>query len=252
MERRKKPLIGVSGCLLGEEIRYDGQDKKNLHVIDELSPFLEYISFCPEVSMGLGIPRPPIKLIEKNKKIHLVDTKNHSIDHTSLAKETFDEMTPHFKDVSGLIFTKGSPSCGHNSVEYGDIKKTSGLWAAHLEKCYPFIPKIDSGDLPNDHFRETFLSQVLCYFNFNHLEKKPKDLIKFHEQHKFYLLQYGEPSIKVLGRICARITSQNFQQKYLEYSEMLFQKTFKKPITIKKRRNVLDHMAGFFKNQISR
>ena len=128
---------------------------------------------------------------------------------------------------------------------------TSGLWAAHLEKCYPFIPKIDSGDLPNDHFRETFLSQVLCYFNFNHLEKKPKDLIKFHEQHKFYILQYGSSHLKKLGQTCAGITPQNFKQKYLDYNEILFQKTFKGPITTKKRVNVLEHMAGFFKKEIS-
>ena len=255
MEKRKKPLVGVSGCLLGEEIRYDGKDKKSTHVIDDLFNCFEYVSFCPEVSMGLGIPRPPIELVEKNDEIHLVDVEDHNLDHTALAKDTFNEMAPHFKDVSGLIFTKGSPSCGHDPVKYqneaGELGLTKGLWADHLEKCYPSIPKIDSGRLTNDHLKETFLSQVLSYFNFNLLEKSPKFLIKFHEQHKFYILQYGSSDLKALGQSCAGITPQNFKQKYLDYSEILFQKTFKGPITTKKRVNVLEHMAGFFKKEIS-
>ena len=91
-QKKNKPLIGVSGCLLGEEVRYDGQHKKHPHILHEMAEEFEYISFCPEVSMGLGIPRPTIHLTQADDKLLLVNSKDSSIDHTDLAKKTCSEF----------------------------------------------------------------------------------------------------------------------------------------------------------------
>lgn len=225
-------------------------------MVQELNEVFEYLSFCPEVAMGLGIPRPTIQLMEKSGKMHLVDSKDSSIDHTKLAHETFKTQIKGINKACGIILTKNSPSCGYDPVKYYDEKsgvprgKTMGLWAAHLEDEFPLIPKIDSGRLYDDHLRDTFRTQVLVYEEFQKL-KEPKELIKFHEIYKYYLYQYGPSHVKALGRICAGVSKKNFKEKIAEYAEHLFRKTFKSRITSKNRTNTAEHLAGYFKEELS-
>jgi uncharacterized protein YbbK (DUF523 family)/uncharacterized protein YbgA (DUF1722 family) len=248
MGKRKKPLVGISGCLLGEEIRYDGQHKMHPHAVHDLSHTFDYISFCPEVSMGLGIPRPPIKLVMKKGSVHLVDAEKTALDHTALAKETFQEMAPHFDHVSGFIFTHASPSCGYLPLQIYESKtgrsldKGPGLWASYIQNTYPLIPKIDSVHLHNDHLRKTFTSQVLCYSHWKSLAKTQKALGKFHQDHQYYFLQYGQNNLKKL----------NTQMTFLEYGHRLFQTVFQSPITAKKRAHVIDQMTLLFEKKISK
>ncbi len=254
--KTKKPIVAISGCLVGEAIRYDGQHKRHPHVVHELSKVFEYFSFCPEVAMGLGIPRPTIRLMDKGGVTHLVDTKDSSIDHTKLAKKTFKTHTKGIEKASGIVLTRNSPSCGYDPVKVYNEKtgipatKERGLWAAHLEKEFPLTPIIDSGRLYDDHLRETFRTQVLAHQEFSELPKEPKALVKFHEVYKYYLYQYGAVHVKKLGGICAGVTKTNFSQKYKDYGEYLFGTAFKKTITTKNRTNVAEHLAGYFKSNL--
>tara|TARA_Y100001954_G_scaffold239194_1_gene311863 strand:+ start:4572 stop:5510 length:939 start_codon:yes stop_codon:yes gene_type:complete len=257
-QKKAKPLIGVSGCLLGEEIRYNGQHKKHPHILHDMAKDFNYISFCPEVSMGLGIPRAAVHLAEVDGKPHLVNAKDSSIDHTELAQKTFEKITPELKETMGLVFTKGSPSCGKDPVRLYHAEKkvplgkSKGLFAQHIEQVYPLIPKIDSGRLYDKDLRENFCSQVHCFHEFQTMEKRPRSLVKFHEEHKFYILQYGDKFLKKLGRICSGIDNKNIKGKWSLYEEVLFMETFKESITVKKRTNVIEHMAGFFKKELSK
>lgn len=247
----------MSGCLIGEEIRYDGQHKRHPHIIHELNKIFEYHSFCPEVAMGLGIPRPTIKLMNKKGKVHLVDSKDSSIDHTKLAQKTFKTHDKGIEKACGIILTKNSPSCGYDPLKVYDEKsgvpngKSMGLWAQHLSEKFPMIPTIDSGRLYDDHLRDTFRTQVLVYQEFRDMKKEPKVLIKFHETYKYYLFQYGAAPLKKLGGICAGVTKSNFSKTYEEYGEYLFLTVFKKNITQKNRTNVAEHVAGYFKKELS-
>ena len=256
--QKLKPIVGVSGCLLGEEIRYNGQHKKHPHILHEMAEDFNYISFCPEVSMGLGIPRPAVHLAEIDGKPHLVNAKDSSIDHTDLAEKTFEKITPELKVASGLVFTKGSPSCGNDPVRVYHAEKkvpfskSKGLFALHVERVYPLIPKIDSGRLYDKELRETFCSQVHSFHYFQNMEMKPHSLVKFHEEHKFYLLQYGDKFLKKLGRICSGIDNKNIKEKWSLYEKALFLETYKASITVRKRTNVIEHMAGFFKKELSK
>jgi len=254
--KMKKPLVAISGCLVGEAIRYDGQHKRHPHVTHELSKLFEFHSFCPEVAMGLGIPRPTIKLMDKDGETHLVDSKDSSIDHTKLAHKTFKTHTNGIEKAHGIILTKNSPSCGLDPVKvYGEksgipFRKTKGLWAEHLCQEFPLIPKIDSGRLYDDHLRDTFRTQVLVFQDFQNLKKEAKELIKFHEIYKYYIFQYGAAPLKALGRICAGVSKSNLKEKFSEYEEYLFGTIFQKSITPKNRTNVAEHIAGYFKEEL--
>ena len=165
--------------------------------------------------MGLGIPRAAVHLVEIDGAPHLVNAKDSSIDHTELAKKTFEKITPELKGASGIVLTKGSPSCGNDPVKlYHPEKKvpfgkSRGLFALHVENAYPLIPRIDSGRLYDKELRENFCSQVQCFHSFQAMELKPRYLVKLHEEHKFYFLQYGDQFLKKLGRICSGIDNKN-------------------------------------------
>jgi uncharacterized protein YbbK (DUF523 family)/uncharacterized protein YbgA (DUF1722 family) len=252
---KDKPIVAISGCLAGEEIRHDRQHKKSPYIAHELSNYFTYKSFCPEVSMGLGIPRSPIKLVKMKREdpIQLVDSKDPRINHTELAMKTFSKIEKEVKSVSGIIFASKSPSCGYDPVNVSDAKsgisvtKSKGLWAKHLESLYPLIPKISSGRLYDTEQRDTFRTQVMVYNDFTSNVSTPHQLIKFHETYKYYFMQYGAIQLKCLGRICAGISNKNNKDKILEYSEYLFGTLFKKKITNKNRTNVFEHLAGYFK-----
>lgn len=254
---KKKPLVAISGCLIGEEIRYDGQHKRSPHTNHEFRKIFDYHSFCPEVAMGLGIPRATIKLMDKKGKVHIVDSKDPTIDHTKLALKTFKTHDKGIEEASGIILTKGSPSCGYDPIRVYNEKtgipttKSMGLWAIHLEEKFPLIPKIDSGRLYDDHLRDTFRTQVIVFDEYKYLKKEPRHLVKFHETYKYYIFQYGAVHLKKLGSICAGVTKSNFNERYSAYAEYLFATIFKKSITSKNRTNVAEHLAGYFKNKLS-
>lgn len=163
--------IAVSGCLLGEKIRYDGGDKKLDFLFSKETELFEFIPFCPEVEMGLGIPRAPIQLMRKNGAIHLVVVGDSLIDHTKLALKTFNKLIKEIVDVSGVILMAGSPSCGFNFInvfdEKGDVtdKGSRGLWANFLKENLLKIPMIDSSELESQIKRDEFFREVNSFQN---------------------------------------------------------------------------------------
>jgi uncharacterized protein YbbK (DUF523 family) len=230
-----KPIIALSGCLLGEEIRYDGQHKRNSYIVEELGQLFDYLSFCPEVTMGLGIPRKTIHIRKIDGNLRLTDTENSDVDHTDLAYETFEKMWTELREASGFIFTKGSPSCGYDPVKLFDEKgsplsKTRGLWAQFIEEKFPLVPKIDSARLDEYEIRKNFQTQVMIYFEWNKLEKSSKSLMDFHEEKKKYLLQYGESYLEGLEKIIH--SSSIIQTVFEQYQNYLFGKVFKSEITL--------------------
>jgi uncharacterized protein YbbK (DUF523 family)/uncharacterized protein YbgA (DUF1722 family) len=253
---KNKPVVAISGCLVGEQVRYNKQHKKSPSVTGELSDYFEYQSFCPEMSMGLGVPRAPIKLVKKGESICLVNSKDISIDHTQLAKKTFEKIDKEIEVVSGIIFASRSPTCGlapANVVDFLSgkvVTNSKGLWAHHLEEKYPLIPKISSGKLYDDELRDTFRTQVVIYNEYMTKVSMPKDLINFHEVYKYYFMQYGATHLKKLGQICAGVSNSNISLKLKDYKEYLFGTLFDEKITCKNRTNVFQHLAGYFKSNL--
>ncbi|MFZ8933881.1 MAG: YbgA family protein [Bacteriovoracaceae bacterium] len=251
----KKPLIGISSCLLGNSVRYDGTHKKYNWVVDELSAYVDFYPICPEVEMGLGVPRETVRLEKKEKDgpVQMVSNKNKT-NLTRLAKDTakfiYDSLPSH---LDGFILKKDSPSCGPERVKiyYKDMpfEKGAGIFADHLINNSVDYPIIHEGRLHNPELREDFIIRVWGHFNVNQLKAKIKDIQDLHKKYKFVLLSFDEPSFRELGRICAN----NDNKKPSEVLE-LYRKTFMKALsskrTRKKQANALQHIYGFLKNEL--
>ncbi|RLA61577.1 MAG: hypothetical protein DRQ88_00885 [Epsilonproteobacteria bacterium] len=159
----RKPKIAVSACLLGQKVRYDGGDTKNHFVANILPKYFDIVTFCPEVEMGMGVPREPVNLISSTGTIKMIGTRTDE-DFTLLARRIGGIITNSLADVDGIIFQKKSPSCGAEKVKIyrnGVLKKMgTGIFAGIFMKQNPDVPYLDSSDLTSFKNREWFIHQV--------------------------------------------------------------------------------------------
>jgi uncharacterized protein YbbK (DUF523 family) len=162
-----KLKIGISSCLLGERVRYDGEHKRNQTVIDLLGDRFEAVPVCPEVELGMGIPREPVQLMAANLGPQMVGVesgKDWTEAMTGFSSKKLDELAQ--QNLNGFIFKSRSPSCGTAGVplhrkQSGEKTSTSGLFAAAFMKHFPHIPVIDEEQLQNQQAREKFLSCIV-------------------------------------------------------------------------------------------
>ena len=163
-----KPVIGISSCLLGEPVRYDGKHKHALPIIEHLAQNFSFHSFCPEVAIGLGVPRPPIHLIEKHQQIYCVDVSDPSIDVTKQLIQCCQQQDWQHS-LCGYIVKARSPSCGWQSTPITPTKETSppffgsGIYTDQLIKQHPNLPVIEEEQLNNPIFLEDFIQRALMY-----------------------------------------------------------------------------------------
>ena len=162
-----KPLVGVSQCLLGDAVRYDGQSKANQIIIEQLTPLFEFLPVCPEVEAGLSIPRPPVQLTGSIKNPRLIGRDDASIDVTDIMRRYCASKPAQLARLSGFIFKSRSPSCGLNStpvfVEGQCTTETgSGVFARAIQKHYPDLPIIDDSQLDATSLK-AFIQSVLKY-----------------------------------------------------------------------------------------
>lgn len=169
MVEQTRAKIGVSSCLLGNEVRYDGSHKYCSHVVDILSDEFALIAFCPEVAIGLGVPRAPIQLVSMDDRIHLrgVDEPQQDVTHDMQAH--VQKVLPELKNLSGYIFKARSPSCGVADVPVYSVaggltaEKVSGLFAQAVQKLFPELPLSNEEALLDEETRSDFVSRVLSY-----------------------------------------------------------------------------------------
>jgi uncharacterized protein YbbK (DUF523 family) len=170
---KHKILVGVSSCLLGESVRFDGGHRYNYHVVEILSEYFQYRSFCPEMDIGLGTPREPVHLIGNDAGIHCIGATNPSLDVTDKLINSADRQSSWHDKICGYIFKKGSPSCGvkkikvrrgHNSEADG-----TGIYAARVLCNYPDLPVIEENELSDGSWRENFVQHVSIYHHWQKL-----------------------------------------------------------------------------------
>ena len=163
-----KPVIGISSCLLGEPVRYDGNHKNALPIFEHLAQHFSFQSFCPEVAIGLGVPRPPIHLIKKQQQIYCVNVSDPSIDVTEQLIQCCQQQDWQ-KTLCGYIVKARSPSCGWKSTPVTLTKETSqplfdsGIYTAELINRYPNLPIIEEDQLNDATYREDFIHRALTY-----------------------------------------------------------------------------------------
>ena len=163
-----KPLIGVSRCLLGDPVRYDGASKRNRWIADVLSLHCDFLPVCPEVESGLGVPRPALQLVGSPQQPRALGVADSGLDVTEPLLEYFAQCRPRLRDVSGMILKSRSPSCGvlDTPVFSGngqELAHGAGLFTRALLQTYPELPVIDENGLASESGRVGFLIQVFRY-----------------------------------------------------------------------------------------
>ncbi len=252
-----KPVIGVSGCLLGDNIRFNGGHKHSRIVTEQLGQLFDFRSFCPEVAAGMPTPRPAVRLVKRPQGIRAeYSTLQPGVeqDVTAPLMATSESIADTLADVDGFVLTQKSPSCGMGGVKLyhpnGNPESTTrGLFAAALARRYPDIPMEDSGRLNDDVLRENFVVRVLVYHEWKQLRQEgltPKALLDFHTRHKFAVMSHSVQAYKALGKMLSDLSQHPLEQQAQRYFSALMQ-TLAIPSTRKHHTNVLQHLQGYVK-----
>ncbi len=251
--------LAISACLLGEKIRFDGGHKRDRFITDELSHFANFVPFCPE-NLAFGTPRPSVRLVRVENKIHVHSNKTGENLTEALEQTSRDELSKlESKNLCGIIFKSKSPSCGMKSaklyLENGFTEgKEDGVFARMCRERYPLLPMEEEGRLEDAWLRENFVMQIFAYSAYETFkESSPsiKDLVQFHTIHKFMLQAKDEILYRELGNVVANRDSHSLET-LLGIYELGFKTAIARKSSIKKTRNVLDHLTGFFKNELTK
>ncbi|MGC8941777.1 MAG: YbgA family protein [Sulfurihydrogenibium sp.] len=247
-----KPKVVLSRCINKEPVRYNGgivTDK----FAEQLENYVEYITVCPEVDVGMPVPRPTILLAKINDSIKVIEP-NTKTDYTEKLEDFSKNFLNQLKEVDGFFLKAKSPSCGVMDAKlYKDdlkhsIGKTDGIFASYAKKYFPHLPVEDEGRLNDYWIRRDFLTKIFAYADFRCLKnsaKSIKDLIKFHQRYKYLYMLYSPKNLKTMGNLIANWDKIGFEDTVKKYEE-LFKDTFSKHQTINRHINVLQHIYGHF------
>jgi len=250
--------LGISRCLLGEEVRFDGGHKRDGFLTDVLGRYVKWVPVCPEVEAGLGTPREAMRLIGDPQRPRLVTIKRRT-DHTRAVEKMTENRIKELEklDLSGYVFKKGSPSCGIERVriynEHGMPNRNGvGLFARAFIKQFPLIPVEEEGRLCDAPLRENFIERVFCYRRWQDLVQSGvtrQALVQFHTIHKYLLMAHSPQQYQVLGRLVGQAERYRHKELANRYGE-LFMKALAMKATVRKHVNVLHHILGYFKDRL--
>jgi uncharacterized protein YbgA (DUF1722 family)/uncharacterized protein YbbK (DUF523 family) len=253
---RKDLHIGISACLIGEKVRFDASNKPSKFCINELSNHVSFKSFCPEVAIGLPIPRPTIRQIKQNDMIS-VYRPDGTGDVTEALAAYGKKVANLTKDLSGYIFCAKSPSCGMERVKVyspqGNSLKSNGIgiFANEIMKANPLLPCEENGRLNDSLIRENFIARVYAYKHWQQLSASgltKHKLTTFHSQYKYTVMSHDLVSYKELGQLLARsdIALEDMAEQYISG----LMQALKTMATRKKHANTLAHMQGYFSKHL--
>lgn len=248
--------IAISGCLLGQEVRYDGGHKLNEYITGTLGEIFDFLPLCPEVAIGMGIPRPPIRLVRRGGDIRALGVDDATLDVTEPLANYADRVAAKLGHVSGYILKNNSPSCGMERVKLYSARgmpanKATGIYAGRLMELCPALPFEEEGRLMDPVGRENFIERVFIYHRWQQIRKRltARALVDFHVRHKFIVLAHDEKIYRALGRLVARAGRGRIADMGDRYIRELMA-ALKKPATRNRHANVLQHIAGYFKKHI--
>lgn len=236
-------------------MRFDGAHKKDQWLVQDLGKHVQWHAVCPEVAMGLGIPREPVRLVRdsKNQPIRFVGVRSQT-DHTDLARKTCVRLVKKLPQLDGYVLKNRSPSCGLERVKvYGknNIPQMNGIgfFAEELLNRFPHLPVIEEGKLNSAIHKEHFITQVFTQFHLKQIPAKTSAIQNFHQTHKFLLLAYDERGMRKLGKIAANSIKRKPSDVLAEYREE-FSSALKNPASKGARTNAIQHIFGFLKKEM--
>jgi len=250
--------IGISSCLLGEKVRYDGGHKQDRYITDILGKFFTFVPVCPEVGCGLPVPREAMRLEGDPESPRLVTSKTR-VDKTEqmlqFCRARVEELAT--EDLCGFVFKKNSPSSGLFRVKvYRDgmpTKNGSGLFAAAVARRFPHLPLEEEGRLNDPLLRENFIERIFSYRRWKDFLAGSPDLgalVQFHTRQKLLIMSHSTQLYREMGALVGRGKEMGWSELLRRYEE-LFMKALKLQATVKKQTNVLMHVMGYFKQQLS-
>ena len=247
--------IGISSCLLGQNVRWDGGHKRDRFLTDELGAFVEWVPVCPEVEIGLGVPRPTLRLEKRGHAVHMIEPRTGT-DHSDAMRGYAARRVRALdrENLSGYVLKKDSPSCGLERVKvYGSggpgLRTGRGLFAEALLERFPQLPVEEEGRLGDPRLRENFVVRVFAYQRLRRLfagRWSQGGLVAFHTAHKLLLLAHAPPAYSSLGRLVASgrgLARDELRRRYQDE----FMAALSRPSTRRLHTNVLQHMAGYFR-----
>ncbi|MCE5312733.1 MAG: DUF523 and DUF1722 domain-containing protein [Nitrospiraceae bacterium] len=260
-EEKNAPYIrlGISACLLGEKVRYDGGHKIDRYLKDTLGMYVEWVPVCPEVEYGLPVPRESLRLVGDPASPRMVTTRTN-IDHTEGMLRWASKRAAELgkESLCGFVFKSKSPSSGMQGVKvYGDggsvSKKGVGMFARAFMSKHPVLPVEDEGRLNDASLRENFIERVFVYsrwLDYLKSDSSKAGLVDFHTAHKLLIMAHSPKHYSLLGKLVAEQKKHSPEKLKIEYISALMD-GLKLIATIKKNTNVLQHIAGYFKDKLS-
>jgi uncharacterized protein YbgA (DUF1722 family)/uncharacterized protein YbbK (DUF523 family) len=252
-----KPIIVVSKCIGFEACRYNGEIVQDTFVA-RLEPHVEFICICPEVEIGLGTPRAPVRIVSAGESFKLIQPSS-GLDVSERMRNFSRGFLDGLKEVDGFILKNRSPSCGFTDVKFyfgpekgPVIGKTAGFFGSAVLEQFGDRAVEDEGRLRNLSIREHFLTRVFAFARFRSLQQSPskQDLVRFHAENKLLLMAYSQTKMRELGRIVANANGRTLEA-VMELYETIFRAALHKPPRHASPINVLMHALGYFKNELS-
>jgi uncharacterized protein YbgA (DUF1722 family)/uncharacterized protein YbbK (DUF523 family) len=257
---RTKLRLGVSACLLGRKVRYDGQHKRDDFVADVLDEFVEWVPVCPEVDVGMGVPREPIRLVGSAAAPRLVAERSGK-DHTDAMLRYADARVRDLAalDLAGFVAKKDSPSCGLERVRVHPVKGGAarrdgvGMFVRVLAERLPLLPIEEEGRLHDPALRESFIERIFAHARWKALVARGVrggDLVAFHTAHKLSLMAHSPAAYRALGALVGTPAKGSVARRAEAYGRG-FMEALRVPATRGRHANVLQHMLGYFRDLLS-
>lgn len=256
--RRDKIRLGVSSCLLGQKVRFDGNHKLDVYLAGTLGEFFEWVPVCPEVAIGLGVPRPPIRLVGHPSAPRAVGVRDDALDVTEKLAAYGKQQARRLADLSGYVFKSRSPSCGMERVRVyqpgAPAKNGRGIYADAFISARPWLPAEEEGRLGDARLRENFIERVFLYRRWQELAARgltAARLVEFHARHKLALMAHDPAAYRALGPWVAQAGRRNLKQAGQEYLVRLM-RAFQRPATRQRQANVMLHLMGYLKKHLDK
>ncbi|MDA0687835.1 MAG: DUF523 and DUF1722 domain-containing protein [Proteobacteria bacterium] len=251
--------VGVSSCLLGERVRYDGGHKGHSYITRTLGEYFEFYPFCPELNIGLGIPRKPIRLARSaSKDVICVEINDPEKEYTDKLRDCANEQQAWHSKLCGYILKKDSPSCGMERVKIWDkampVREGVGIYAQQMMQNFPYLPVEEEGRMGDAVLRENFIQRVFVMRRWYRLQEEGLTiaaLIDFHARHKLIIMSHDQNRYRELGRFVAGITKDTLHENSGQYLLQLME-ALKIRATRKNHVNVLQHIQGYLKNYLDK
>lgn len=250
--------IAISECLVGGEVRHDGGHKRSSLPHDKLGGLFTFRPVCPEVGIGLGVPRDAIRLVGNVNSPRAISTRDRDFDVTARLTEFARQQVALLNDVDGYIFTKNSPSCGLFSVKvYGEEAKPPaptgrGIYSAEIARAKPDLPIEENGRLVDAALRENFVTRTFVHGHWRALcddGVTAKSLVAFHSAYKYLVMAHSISGYRLLGKHLSDLSTGVDSIANSYFSKLM--RALANPASRGGHANVLAHLQGYVKRQLS-